>query len=234
MSVLWFGPGEAVEVVTIFAFFSVVAASRRPRLSAPMRAKCEQLVGRSHTSEQRRAEWGSRVRDCHQWNRPGCQRGEMSSLVLACYDPAHHAMIGTTNKKNLRLPAVVLGGAIVTAFGFAGSPQGAPPQHPSKAILLGVGSPVITATRAGTSIAIIAGDRAYVFDAGPGVERRLLESTAQFSSLGAAELGDLAKRARPKHFVLYHTLGASPEELIARIRQSFAGQITYGRELGID
>ena len=45
----------------------------------------------------------------------------------------------------------------------------------TKAIVLGVGSPVIGPNRSATSVGIVAGGRLYVFDAGPGLDRRVLE-----------------------------------------------------------
>jgi len=49
----------------------------------------------------------------------------------------------------------------------------------------------------------------------------------------AAELGDVARRARPKTLVLYHTLGASPETLVSEIKKTFTGSVTYARDLDI-
>ncbi len=49
----------------------------------------------------------------------------------------------------------------------------------------------------------------------------------------AAELSEIARRARPKLLVLYHSLGGSEEELIGRIRKSFDGPIAYARDLDV-
>lgn len=47
----------------------------------------------------------------------------------------------------------------------------------------------------------------------------------------AAELGELARRAKPKLLVLYHTLGDSPDRLIARIKSTFGGPVRAARDL---
>lgn len=49
----------------------------------------------------------------------------------------------------------------------------------SQIIILGAGSPVIDAARSGTSVGILVGGSLYIFDAGPGVERRMLEAVAK-------------------------------------------------------
>src|SRR5262249_36116078 len=57
------------------------------------------------------------------------------------------------------------------------------------AIVLGVGSPVIDAERSGTSIGIVADGRLYVFDAGPGVERRIMEAGPKLKVLHVTTFG---------------------------------------------
>jgi ribonuclease BN (tRNA processing enzyme) len=71
-----------------------------------------------------------------------------------------------------------------------------PPQTPEShkapetaAIVLGVGSPNISAERSGTSIGIVAGGTLYLFDAGPGVERRIMEARAKLATLQVRRLG---------------------------------------------
>jgi ribonuclease BN (tRNA processing enzyme) len=49
----------------------------------------------------------------------------------------------------------------------------------------------------------------------------------------AAELGELASRAKPKLLVLYHALGASPDAIVERIKKSFSGSIAYARDLDV-
>ena len=46
----------------------------------------------------------------------------------------------------------------------------------TRVIMLGVGSPNISADRAGTGIAVVVRGTAYLFDAGPGVEHRIFEA----------------------------------------------------------
>jgi ribonuclease BN (tRNA processing enzyme) len=49
------------------------------------------------------------------------------------------------------------------------------------------------------------------------------------------DLGKLAAQVNPKTLVLYHQLpmGQTPEEVISEIRQRFAGQIVYGKDLDV-
>ncbi len=49
------------------------------------------------------------------------------------------------------------------------------------------------------------------------------------------ELGELAARAKPGLLILYHQLlwGATPEELVDEIKQSFKGEIAYGNDLDV-
>ena len=60
-------------------------------------------------------------------------------------------------------------------------PQNAP--APTTAIVFGVGSPEIDAERSGTSIGITAAGTLYLFDAGPGVERRIAEAHPKLAAL---------------------------------------------------
>ena len=55
------------------------------------------------------------------------------------------------------------------------------------------------------------------------------------SHTSGVELGRLAARARPKLLVLYHQLlwGATVEELLAEIRQSFDGEVVYANDLDV-
>ena len=98
--------------------------------------------------------------------------------------PFHHkdVQVGmSTTLKRIGI-SVTLVTALASSLG-----QTAPPttkDQGTKAIVLGVGSPVIGPNRSGTSIGIVARGTLYVFDAGPGVERRVLEATPQMSELG--------------------------------------------------
>ena len=55
------------------------------------------------------------------------------------------------------------------------------------------------------------------------------------SHTSGVELGELAARADPALLVLTHQLlwGATPEELLAEVRQGFGGNIAYGRDLDV-
>lgn len=57
---------------------------------------------------------------------------------------------------------------------------------------------------------------------------------AAFHTSGA-DLGKLAAVVQPKKLVLYHQLpmGETPEEVMAEIRQRFAGEIIYGKDLDV-
>jgi ribonuclease Z len=57
---------------------------------------------------------------------------------------------------------------------------------------------------------------------------------AAFHTSGT-DLGKLAAQVHPKKLVLYHQLpmGQTPEEVIAEIRQQFAGEIIYGKDLDV-
>lgn len=69
----------------------------------------------------------------------------------------------------------------------ASEPRKAAPS--TAAIVFGVGSPNITAVRSGTSIGIVAGGTVYLFDAGAGVERRMMEAAPKLAALHVQKLG---------------------------------------------
>jgi ribonuclease BN (tRNA processing enzyme) len=71
------------------------------------------------------------------------------------------------------------------------------------AIVLGVGSPVITAERSGTSIGVIVAGTMYVFDAGDGVVRRIMEAAPKLAALHVERLGPVFLT----HLDPDHTLG---------------------------
>jgi ribonuclease BN (tRNA processing enzyme) len=71
------------------------------------------------------------------------------------------------------------------------------------AIVLGVGTPAISAERSGTSIGIISGGWIYLFDAGAGVERRLFEAGRELVAGGVKELGPVFLT----HLHVDHTIG---------------------------
>ena len=55
------------------------------------------------------------------------------------------------------------------------------------------------------------------------------------SHTSGVELGEIAARARPQLLVLYHQLmwGATEEELLAEIRQSFDGEVSFADDLDV-
>lgn len=55
------------------------------------------------------------------------------------------------------------------------------------------------------------------------------------SHTSGIELGELAERARPGLLVLTHQLlwGATPDELLAEIREGFTGRVVYGNDLDV-
>ena len=71
------------------------------------------------------------------------------------------------------------------------------------AIVLGVGTPAISAERSGTSVGIISGGWIYLFDAGAGVERRLFEAGKELAASGVKELGPVFLT----HLHVDHTIG---------------------------
>ena len=66
--------------------------------------------------------------------------------------------------------------ALVAMSPRAGVSQPAAPAAHSSVIMLGDGSPLISADRSGTSIGVVVRGTMYVFDAGPGVLRRIFEA----------------------------------------------------------
>jgi len=49
------------------------------------------------------------------------------------------------------------------------------------------------------------------------------------------ELGTIASRVQPKRLVLYHVLfwGSSAEEILAEVRETYAGEVVLGRDLDV-
>jgi len=171
--------------------------------------------------------------------------------------------------------------------------QLAAPRESTVVVLLGTGMPRPDPEASGPATAIVVGERVYLVDAGPGVERRLAAAhlpidgvTALFvthlhsdHTLGLpdliftswvmgrtkplaaygphglramtdhilaawpaymrdfhtsdVELGQLAARIRPKLLILSHIIrrGATDEELLAGVRQSFDGRVVVGHDL---
>ena len=74
------------------------------------------------------------------------------------------------------------------------------PRH-SQIIILGAGTPNIDAKRSGTSVGILVGGSLYIFDAGPGIERRMLEAVANGTKI------DTIPAVFITHLHSDHTLG---------------------------
>jgi ribonuclease BN (tRNA processing enzyme) len=73
----------------------------------------------------------------------------------------------------------------------------------SAAIVFGVGTPLLTAERSGTSIGLVADGTLYIFDAGAGVERRIMEAGPKLAALKVQKLGPVFI----SHLHPDHTLG---------------------------
>ena len=88
------------------------------------------------------------------------------------------------------LCAVVMAALAWSSFArpLARGPNGEVPPG-ATAVLLGQGSPLLNASRSGTSVGIAVRGTLYVFDAGPGVERRIFEVLAQHAALAIKTIG---------------------------------------------
>ena len=78
----------------------------------------------------------------------------------------------------------------------------APAMPKSAVVILGDGTPVISASRSGTSVGVVVRGTLYVFDAGPGVLQRTFEARERMN-LGIRELGPVFIT----HLHSDHTLG---------------------------
>ncbi|MEN3354660.1 MAG: hypothetical protein V7640_2818, partial [Betaproteobacteria bacterium] len=81
------------------------------------------------------------------------------------------------------------------------SPTTSPLPRHAQILMLGTGTPVIDATHSGTSIGILVAGSLYIFDAGPGVERRMLEAVAKGTKI------DTIPAVFITHLHSDHTLG---------------------------
>jgi ribonuclease BN (tRNA processing enzyme) len=81
------------------------------------------------------------------------------------------------------------------------SPVASPTAPHSQILMLGTGTPIIDAAHSGTSIGILVRGSLYIFDAGPGVERRLLEAVAKGTKI------DTIPAVFITHLHSDHTLG---------------------------
>jgi ribonuclease BN (tRNA processing enzyme) len=75
-----------------------------------------------------------------------------------------------------------------------------PPAH-AQILMLGTGTPIIDAAHSGNSIGILVRGSLYIFDAGPGVERRMLEAVAKGTNI------DTIPAVFITHLHSDHTLG---------------------------
>lgn len=80
------------------------------------------------------------------------------------------------------------------------SPSPLSPAH-AQILVLGTGTPVIDAAHSGNSIGILVRGALYIFDAGPGVERRMLEAVAKGTKI------DTIPAVFVTHLHSDHTLG---------------------------
>jgi ribonuclease BN (tRNA processing enzyme) len=97
-------------------------------------------------------------------------------------------------------------GIVACSLLWAGSGQaGAPQAPPVRVVMLGTGTPLPDPDRSGPSIAVVVGDKAYLFDAGTGVVRRAAAATRQ-KGISALEPRRL-RVAFLTHLHSDHTLG---------------------------
>ena len=106
----------------------------------------------------------------------------------------------------MRQHVVSIGAALtlMSAFSANAHPQPSAPNPSlrSAVVVLGDGTPVLSADRSGTSIGVVVRGTIYVFDAGPGVLRRLFEAQQRLG-LGIVTLGPVFVT----HLHSDHTLG---------------------------
>jgi ribonuclease BN (tRNA processing enzyme) len=123
---------------------------------------------------------------------------EWVGLSAFNYKDVESGMSTVLNRTGVGLTLVI---ALASSLGQTAPPI--PKGQGAKAIVLGVGSPVIGPNRSGTSVGIVAGGTLYIFDAGPGVDRRVLEAAPQMSKLEVQQFGPVFIT----HLHLDHTLG---------------------------
>lgn len=80
--------------------------------------------------------------------------------------------------------------------------RGAEVSGKSSILILGVGTPAMSVDRSGTSVGVIVRGTIYIFDAGPGIERRMFEARARANN-GIQRIGPLFIT----HLHSDHTLG---------------------------
>ena len=99
------------------------------------------------------------------------------------------------------LASVIFGSNLLV--GQQPAPNIRSPANRSSIIMLGDGTPVITADRSGTSVGVYVRGTLYVFDAGPGVIRRIMEAKAKLFPSEPMRLGPVFIT----HLHSDHTLG---------------------------
>lgn len=90
----------------------------------------------------------------------------------------------------------------LAAVGHPASAQQPPSRAHSAIVILGDGTPLLSADRSGTSIGVVVRGTLYIFDAGPGVLRRILEARERLG-LGIERVGPVFLT----HLHSDHTLG---------------------------
>jgi ribonuclease BN (tRNA processing enzyme) len=113
------------------------------------------------------------------------------------------SFLGSPLRRRLTVSAatlIVASTSVPLLFAQA-SPVPSPPARHAQIIILGTGSPNIDATHSGTSIGILVAGSLYIFDAGPGVERRMLEAVAKGTKI------DTIPAVFITHLHSDHTLG---------------------------
>jgi len=99
--------------------------------------------------------------------------------------------------------------------------RGAQPADKTSILVLGVGTPAMSAERSGTSIGVIVRGTIYIFDAGPGVERRMFEARARANN-GIQRIGPVFIT----HLHSDHTLGLPP--MLYHVRDAGKPFALYG------
>jgi ribonuclease BN (tRNA processing enzyme) len=99
---------------------------------------------------------------------------------------------------------VAFGGGVALVYRHAGSARRHVTSPEARVLLLGTGTPIIDPARSGAAVAVLAGERAYVVDFGPGVVRRAGAAVERgYSQLAAGGL----TRAFCTHLHSDHTAG---------------------------
>lgn len=120
--------------------------------------------------------------------------------------------------------SAILGAVLCAAPMLQGQVATSPAPPRSAVVILGDGTPAISASRSGTSVGIVVRGTLYVFDAGPGVLQRIFEARERMN-LGIRALGPVFVT----HLHSDHTLGL-PDLLYYPDLGMQAGPGQQGRE----